>query len=330
MQSQERDLSITHCLWISFLFLSVYLTVSNLDIDESRFFVATFLTLSAICSFSIFWTVLLKCVRYKSPRENTFLLSFYSSLTLYIYTWAIPTHITEDALIRGLENIKKEEMLSENIFTSTDIWRALRSVSKSKKSLLKKTDAVLKSKYKKEIESVSLIVRERQEEINGCLLSKNRRKKKCEKIRNEEYEHLTRFAAKIAPATSGNWGSYCEAFKEMYELKKDNADKEEYEACLIKKQLAEEERKRYIATIKIIGEKPTRSSVDGSYRSVKQYLENFSHDPSSIDIRGCSKAKWSQEGWRTSCVYRGKNAYGAKVINKTTFVIKKGVVVNID
>ncbi len=78
------------------------------------------------------------------------------------------------------------------------------------------------------------------------------------------------------------------------------------------------------------GEKPIRGSWDGSYSVVERYLKQVMHDPSSLDIDGCTPAyKVEKIGWVVGCRYRGKNVFGAKVLNQNWFVIRQNRVVDV-
>lgn len=79
------------------------------------------------------------------------------------------------------------------------------------------------------------------------------------------------------------------------------------------------------------GDKPTKSSYDGSYPVVKFYLRQAMHDPSSLDINNCSSVyKIEDKGWAVKCSYRGKNAFGGIVLNSNWFIIRQNTVINVE
>lgn len=80
------------------------------------------------------------------------------------------------------------------------------------------------------------------------------------------------------------------------------------------------------------GEKPIQiPRLNGKtyYRAVEEYLENNANDPDSIEIEDCADVKVDDDkGWLVACKYRGKNGFGAMVLNAQWFVIRNGAVVN--
>lgn len=78
--------------------------------------------------------------------------------------------------------------------------------------------------------------------------------------------------------------------------------------------------------IRLYGIRPVRSSLDGSYPEVEAFLRRNMNDPSSLKFVGCTDAKLDQplDGWITHCEYRGKNAFGALVLNRSSFLIRGG------
>lgn len=79
---------------------------------------------------------------------------------------------------------------------------------------------------------------------------------------------------------------------------------------------------------KQFGPRPVKNIGDESYLEVKLYLKQAMNDPSSLEMIGCSDVNRSGNGWEVTCKYRGKNAFGAKVINTTLFIIKQGHVIS--
>jgi hypothetical protein len=71
------------------------------------------------------------------------------------------------------------------------------------------------------------------------------------------------------------------------------------------------------------GQPPTRSGWDNAYYGVERHLKQTAHDPDSIDVETCSTAVLTDGCWRTSCVYRGKNGFGALIRKESTFFIAR-------
>lgn len=75
------------------------------------------------------------------------------------------------------------------------------------------------------------------------------------------------------------------------------------------------------------GAAPVRSSWDGSYRPVRQYLLQVANDPDSIEIDGCTGVYHTDDGWLVGCDYRGRNAFGGMIRQSNWFTIRDGRVV---
>ncbi len=88
-----------------------------------------------------------------------------------------------------------------------------------------------------------------------------------------------------------------------------------------------EKTKFYQGKIDWFGKSPEKSAWDGSYRPVKNYLEIVMHDPDSLDLVGCTDVFHHKSGWLVGCVYRGNNAFGAKIKNAHWFLIRQSTVV---
>ena len=71
-------------------------------------------------------------------------------------------------------------------------------------------------------------------------------------------------------------------------------------------------------------EPPNRSDLDGRYGryiAAAAYLRRVAHDPSSIEFIGCTDAVLTKKCWKTKCSYRAKNAFGALIVDTSTFYI---------
>lgn len=69
---------------------------------------------------------------------------------------------------------------------------------------------------------------------------------------------------------------------------------------------------------------------NGIYYAVLRYLRTAMHDPDSLDMEGCTNVYQGKNGWLVGCIYRGKNAFGAKVRNANWFTIRHGMVVKVE
>jgi chromosome segregation ATPase len=84
-----------------------------------------------------------------------------------------------------------------------------------------------------------------------------------------------------------------------------------------------------LATLKaaIRGDKPINSAWDGSVSAVERYLKSALHDPGSYDHIRTSVVVGEGDYWVVVSSFRGKNAFGALVINTKKFFIQQGQVV---
>lgn len=91
--------------------------------------------------------------------------------------------------------------------------------------------------------------------------------------------------------------------------------------------LDEADRKRLLAKC---GSKPERSAFDGGIRAVEDFAKKTAYDPDSIDVENCTEPTLSEEScWATTCEVRGKNAFGAKVLNRVRVSIVNWQVVSV-
>lgn len=80
---------------------------------------------------------------------------------------------------------------------------------------------------------------------------------------------------------------------------------------------AEAQEKKWALIRELCGERP-----DGTHWAVRQYLKQVAHDPSSIQIVGCREPELTDSCWQLDCQYRGKNSFGALVLNTTRFYVR--------
>ena len=87
---------------------------------------------------------------------------------------------------------------------------------------------------------------------------------------------------------------------------------------------AEEHRKdeREAAALEAVcGKKPVLG-LDGGIFTIESALKKVAHDPDSIDVENCSEPTlYRDRCWVTTCDVRGKNAFGAKVLNRKRFSV---------
>ncbi|MCA9563342.1 MAG: hypothetical protein KC561_07625 [Myxococcales bacterium] len=86
----------------------------------------------------------------------------------------------------------------------------------------------------------------------------------------------------------------------------------------VRRQREETERAR--AYRAFCGPRPERSGWDNGFREAERLLSRSAHDPGSIDVENCSPPTLTSENcWETTCQVRGRNAFGAQVLNYYTF-----------
>lgn len=78
------------------------------------------------------------------------------------------------------------------------------------------------------------------------------------------------------------------------------------------------------------GPSPLQSQWDGSYSAVERFVEASAHDPDSVEILGCSTARRTDQCWQTTCQYRARNGFGAKMLYTSTFYIASGAVIGVE
>jgi hypothetical protein len=76
-----------------------------------------------------------------------------------------------------------------------------------------------------------------------------------------------------------------------------------------------------VALHAVCGDLPFRSEWEGEYGKVESAaVKRVAHAPSLIDVENCTVAVLTREHcWVTTCEVRGKNAFGAKVLDRRRF-----------
>lgn len=69
------------------------------------------------------------------------------------------------------------------------------------------------------------------------------------------------------------------------------------------------------------GDAPKLQPWDGGLSAGEAYLEAGAHDPDSIDVEGCTVPVLTSRCWEVICKVRGKNAFGALVLNRYRFFV---------
>lgn len=82
-------------------------------------------------------------------------------------------------------------------------------------------------------------------------------------------------------------------------------------------------------TNKAVGNAPKQSAFDGSVLAVEKYIKANSKDPNSIEYVEWTKVTPSDEFWAVRCKFRGKNSFGALVLQNQWFYIQNENVVKV-
>ncbi|MBN8544248.1 MAG: hypothetical protein J0M34_08300 [Alphaproteobacteria bacterium] len=75
------------------------------------------------------------------------------------------------------------------------------------------------------------------------------------------------------------------------------------------------------------GAPPEQTGSRHRYIPVEIYLEQVMNDPGSLEMEGCGEVRHTKQGWLVSCSYRGKNAFGATILDGGWFTIRYGQVI---
>ncbi|WP_233595278.1 MULTISPECIES: hypothetical protein [Corallococcus] len=82
--------------------------------------------------------------------------------------------------------------------------------------------------------------------------------------------------------------------------------------------------------VEMRGEKPMNSPWDGSVPEVERYLKKVMNDPDSYEHVSSSAPVARDAFWIVKSSFRGKNAFGGKVLNTRYFFIQQGQVVRVE
>ena len=99
--------------------------------------------------------------------------------------------------------------------------------------------------------------------------------------------------------------------------------KAQEEKLKAKEEKKRKERERCIAKF---GEPPTS---DWGCFLATLYLKNWAHDPSSVDVRSCTKVYHTKDGWLIGCTYRAMNKFGALTLTSNWFIIEHDTIIDV-
>lgn len=87
---------------------------------------------------------------------------------------------------------------------------------------------------------------------------------------------------------------------------------------------AERERREADELAARCGKQPLRSTWDGEVPAARVHVERTAHDADSIEVKNCTVPQLTNKFcWITTCDVRGKNVFGAMVLNRVRFSIGK-------
>lgn len=110
--------------------------------------------------------------------------------------------------------------------------------------------------------------------------------------------------------------------KEVKKLKATVEARRRAIASRVKKQHAAQEAAE--AYRQICGDAPELSAWDGEVVGLEGHIRQTAHDPSSIDVENCTAPRMSEKAcWVSTCDVRGKNAFGALVLQRHTYSFSK-------
>lgn len=67
---------------------------------------------------------------------------------------------------------------------------------------------------------------------------------------------------------------------------------------------------------------PVVGGWDGELVGAERYLRQTAHDPGSIDVENCTRPILTRRNcWQVRCQVRGRNAFGAMVLNSVIFSV---------
>ena len=88
----------------------------------------------------------------------------------------------------------------------------------------------------------------------------------------------------------------------------------------------QEKEARQAAYAALCGEKPVVSAWDGEVIGLESAIKENAHDPDSIDVEDCTDPQLSSdECWVFACKVRGKNAFGAMILQHKAFSFSKAL-----
>ncbi len=210
-----------------------------------------------------------------------------------------------------VENKSTKKLTNEEYYVQNKSQVLMVLENRLKELNIRKVNELLE-KYKnvkdKDLENFKLNLQQKKEEIKD-----NRTKEILTKLRKIPVSQYTQ-----------NYLLY----KDLIDLHPNNKkyrEKLDFYQAKIEKEKAKEALKKAF-----YGDIPIQSAWDGSYYPVEKYLKRVMHDPDSLKFKGCTKVFKQETGWMVGCQYRGKNAFGAMILNANWFTIRQGTVINVE
>lgn len=111
---------------------------------------------------------------------------------------------------------------------------------------------------------------------------------------------------------------------ELIKFTKNSRNYKKYEAKIYKNNLVKMKEQQYINKY---GE--LKKYYDGTPVAIYNYLKRRTNDPDSLEMQGCTSVIKTEYGYRTRCNYRGKNSFGALILETKNFLIIHNKVIEV-
>jgi hypothetical protein len=142
--------------------------------------------------------------------------------------------------------------------------------------------------------------------------------------------------ARAAATPAGNLEANRDLYRQLVALNPTNvsykAKSDDFNNRLRQQQAVEQDRLRRQQAVeqdrlRRFGPVPKASAWDGTYREVKDYLQQVANDPDRLKMEACTPVYHVANGWLVGCDYRGANAFGGIIRQSNWFIIRNGRVV---
>jgi len=131
--------------------------------------------------------------------------------------------------------------------------------------------------------------------------------------------------ARAAATPASNLEANRDLYRQLVALNPTNASYkakyDDFNNRLRQQQAVEQDRLRRFGPV------PQASAWDGTYREVKDYLQQVANDPDRLKMEACTPVYHVANGWLVGCDYRGANAFGGTIRQSNWFIIRNGRVV---